>query len=318
MPSTQRSGRYLALRRPRIRRRGGRRAIVDVTASAWPPRPSAARNTKPPSPPSRRLCGAGSSHPRVQRGLRPAHVVSLHDLRSRRARYRDAHTHVRPWPNPVGWRDDAGRRGHQRQEPDRRRRRSSCKARTSRTSARRAGAPWRSKARPRTPSPAAATSAAAPGRLKPSSARYRTTPWRCRWAPLAAMPLSGKTPGATGIASPGPVLVASISLPGGTVVRTVSNPASIPDSQLFAVNNRPDAPISSPPTRASRASGPTCPATTCSTCCARPAACPDGQLGRRRRHAGRLAPGQLGCADPAGREVPHALGPAQAPGRRLL
>ena len=55
------------------------------------------------------------------------------------------------------------------------------------------------------------------------------------------MPLSGKTPGATGIASPGPVLVASISLPGGIVVRTVSNPASIPDSQLFAVNNRPDA-----------------------------------------------------------------------------
>ena len=51
-----------------------------------------------------------------------------------------------------------------------------------------AGAPWRSKARPRTPSPAAATSAAAPGRLKPSSARYRTTPWRCRWAPLAAIP----------------------------------------------------------------------------------------------------------------------------------
>ena len=83
-----------------------------------------------------------------------------------------------------------------------------------------------------------------PGRLKPSSARYRTTPWRCRWAPLAAntsVPLSGKTPGATGIASPGPVLVASISLPGGIVVRTVSNPASIPDSQLFAVNNRPDA-----------------------------------------------------------------------------
>ena len=56
-----------------------------------------------------------------------------------------------------------------------------------------------------------------------------------------SVPLSGKTPGATGIASPGPVLVASISLPGGIVVRTVSNPASIPDSQLFAVNNRPDA-----------------------------------------------------------------------------
>ena len=99
-----------------------------------------------------------------------------------------------------------------------------------------------------------------------------------------SVPLSGKTPGATGIASPGPVLVASISLPGGTVVRTVSNPASIPDSQLFAVNNRPDAPISSPPTRASRASGPTCPATTCSTCCARPAAC------REPRRATRSAP----------------------------
>ena len=135
-----------------------------------------------------------------------------------------------------------------------------------------------------------------------------------------SVPLSGKTPGATGIASPGPVLVASISLPGGIVVRTVSNPASIPDSQLFAVNNRPDAAYIVATDRASRASGPTCPATTCSTCCARPAACrePRRQLGRRRRHAGRLAPGQLGCADPAGREVPHALGPAQAPGRRLL
>ena len=50
----------------------------------------------------------------------------------------------------------------------------------------------------------------------------------------------------------------------------------------------------------------------------RHAGSPNGQLGRRRRHAGRLAPGQLGCADSAGREVPHALGPAQAPGRRLL
>ena len=84
------------------------------------------------------LCGAGSSHPRVQRGLRPAHVVSLHDLRSRRARYRDAHTHVRPWPNPVGWRDDAGRRGHQRQEPDRRRRRAR-RARPGHREHRRAG-----------------------------------------------------------------------------------------------------------------------------------------------------------------------------------
>lgn len=53
--------------------------------------------------------------------------------------------------------------------------------------------------------------------------------------------LSGQKPGATGATAPGPVLVASVGLPGGTVVRTVSNPASIPDSQLFAVNNRPDA-----------------------------------------------------------------------------
>ena len=131
--------------------------------------------------------------------------------------------------------------------------------------------------------------------------------------------LSGQKPGATGATAPGPVLVASVGLPGGTVVRTVSNPASIPDSQLFAVNNRPDAAYIVATDRASRASGPMCPATTCSTCCARPAACrePRRQLGRRRRHAGRFAPGQLGCADPAGREVPHALGPAQAPGRRL-
>ena len=54
--------------------------------------------------------------------------------------------------------------------------------------------------------------------------------------------LSGQKPGATGTTAPGPVLVASVGLPGGTVVRTVSNPATIPDSQLFAVNNRPDAP----------------------------------------------------------------------------
>ncbi|WZB69740.1 S-layer family protein [Achromobacter xylosoxidans] len=54
--------------------------------------------------------------------------------------------------------------------------------------------------------------------------------------------LSGQKPGATGTTAPGPVLVASVGLPGGTVVRTVSNPASIPDSQLFAVNNLPDAP----------------------------------------------------------------------------
>ncbi|WP_454669942.1 two-partner secretion domain-containing protein [Achromobacter kerstersii] len=54
--------------------------------------------------------------------------------------------------------------------------------------------------------------------------------------------LDGSAPGATGVGKPGPVLVASLDLPGGTVVRTVSNPASIPDNQLFAVDKRPDAP----------------------------------------------------------------------------
>ena len=120
-----------------------------------------------------------------------------------------------------------------------------------------------------------------------------------------SVPLSGKTPGATGIASPGPVLVASISLPGGIVVRTVSNPASIPDSQLFAVNNRPDAAyiVATDPLHGPAAP---CPATTCSTCC------PSGGMPEPRRTRSapaarcRLAPGQLGCADPAGREV--ALG----------
>ncbi|WP_162259901.1 hemagglutinin repeat-containing protein [Achromobacter sp. Root83] len=54
--------------------------------------------------------------------------------------------------------------------------------------------------------------------------------------------LSGGAPGASGATAPGPVLIASIGLPGGNVVRTVSNPATIPDSQLFAVNGTPDAP----------------------------------------------------------------------------
>ncbi|QVQ28286.1 hemagglutinin repeat-containing protein [Achromobacter deleyi] len=54
--------------------------------------------------------------------------------------------------------------------------------------------------------------------------------------------LSGGSPGASGATAPGPVLIASIGLPGGSVVRSVSNPATIPDSQLFAVNGRPDAP----------------------------------------------------------------------------
>lgn len=54
--------------------------------------------------------------------------------------------------------------------------------------------------------------------------------------------LSGAAPGASGAPAPGPVLIASLGLPGGNVVRTVSNPATIPDSQLFAVNGTPDAP----------------------------------------------------------------------------
>ncbi|WMD21208.1 hemagglutinin repeat-containing protein [Achromobacter seleniivolatilans] len=54
--------------------------------------------------------------------------------------------------------------------------------------------------------------------------------------------LSGGSPGASGGRAPGPVLIASIGLPGGNVVRTVSNPATIPDSQLFSVNGAPDAP----------------------------------------------------------------------------
>ncbi|AYD67039.1 filamentous hemagglutinin N-terminal domain-containing protein [Achromobacter sp. B7] len=54
--------------------------------------------------------------------------------------------------------------------------------------------------------------------------------------------LAGSAPGNTGIGKPGPVLVASLELPGGTVVRTVSNPASIPDNQLFTVDKRPDVP----------------------------------------------------------------------------
>ena len=53
--------------------------------------------------------------------------------------------------------------------------------------------------------------------------------------------LSGKTPGSTAIGKPGAVQVASLDLPGGKAVRTVSNPASIPDSQLFTINGRPDA-----------------------------------------------------------------------------
>ncbi|MFJ3464517.1 hemagglutinin repeat-containing protein [Achromobacter spanius] len=58
----------------------------------------------------------------------------------------------------------------------------------------------------------------------------------------ASVSLSGAAPGANGATATGPVLIASLGLPGGNVVRTVSNPATIPDSQLFAVNGTPDAP----------------------------------------------------------------------------
>ncbi|NGT16181.1 hemagglutinin repeat-containing protein [Achromobacter insolitus] len=55
--------------------------------------------------------------------------------------------------------------------------------------------------------------------------------------------LNGSRPGAShGGIAPGPVQVASVSLPGATVVRSVSTPAAVPDNQLFAVNGRADAP----------------------------------------------------------------------------
>ncbi|MFE0841420.1 two-partner secretion domain-containing protein, partial [Achromobacter insolitus] len=59
----------------------------------------------------------------------------------------------------------------------------------------------------------------------------------------AAVPLDGAAPGAAnGGASPEPLRVDSVSLPGATVVRSVSTPAAVPDNQLFAVNGRADAP----------------------------------------------------------------------------
>ncbi|WP_187639880.1 two-partner secretion domain-containing protein [Achromobacter insolitus] len=58
-----------------------------------------------------------------------------------------------------------------------------------------------------------------------------------------AVPLDGAAPSAaSGGIAPGPVQVTSVSLPGATVVRSVSNPAAVPDNQLFAVNGRADAP----------------------------------------------------------------------------
>ncbi|CUJ44435.1 Filamentous hemagglutinin [Achromobacter ruhlandii] len=54
--------------------------------------------------------------------------------------------------------------------------------------------------------------------------------------------LVGSNPGVSRPAAPGPVQVTRVTLPDEAVVRSVSSPASIPDSQLFAVSGKPDAP----------------------------------------------------------------------------
>ncbi|AOU90937.1 two-partner secretion domain-containing protein [Achromobacter ruhlandii] len=54
--------------------------------------------------------------------------------------------------------------------------------------------------------------------------------------------LVGSSPGASRPPAPGTVQIASVTLPGHAAVRSVSNPVSIPDSQLFAVSGKPDAP----------------------------------------------------------------------------
>ena len=153
-----------------------------------------------------------------------------------------------------------------------------------------AGAPWRSKARPRTPSPAAATSAAAPGRLKPSSARYRTTHGGAgghRWRQyLRAAQRQDARRHRHRLARPRPGGQHQPARRHRGAHRLQPGQHSR-HSQLFAVNNRPDAAYIVATDRASRASGPTCPATTCSTCCARPAAC------REPRRATRSAPAAL-------------------------
>ncbi|WP_063580937.1 hemagglutinin repeat-containing protein [Achromobacter ruhlandii] len=55
--------------------------------------------------------------------------------------------------------------------------------------------------------------------------------------------LSGAMLDATSIGAPQPVRVQSVDLPGGTAVRSVSNPAGLPDSQLFVVDTQPQAPF---------------------------------------------------------------------------
>ncbi|MFY2028824.1 hemagglutinin repeat-containing protein [Achromobacter xylosoxidans] len=52
----------------------------------------------------------------------------------------------------------------------------------------------------------------------------------------------GSDPGVSSPAAPGPVQVASVPLPGVAVVRSVSKPVTVPDSQLFTVSGKPEAP----------------------------------------------------------------------------
>ena len=102
-----------------------------------------------------------------------------------------------------------------------------------------------------------------------------------------SVPLSGKTPGATGIASPGPVLVASISLPGGIVVApsptrpafptASSSPSTTGRTRLY----RRHRPALHGPAALRVQRLPVRPAAPVR----RHAGSPDGQLGRRRRHA---------------------------------
>ncbi|MGE4438956.1 hemagglutinin repeat-containing protein, partial [Achromobacter sp.] len=58
----------------------------------------------------------------------------------------------------------------------------------------------------------------------------------------AGVALVGSSPGASRPPTPEPVQIASVTLPDDAAVRSVSNPVSIPDSQLFAVSGKPDAP----------------------------------------------------------------------------
>ncbi|MFY1942918.1 hemagglutinin repeat-containing protein [Achromobacter xylosoxidans] len=54
--------------------------------------------------------------------------------------------------------------------------------------------------------------------------------------------LVGSSPGASRPPAPEPVQIASVTPPDDAAVRSVPNPVSIPDSQLFVVSGKPDAP----------------------------------------------------------------------------